>query len=132
MLKKILPTCFIAFVFAACSSNVAKNQEKETKVLAEYKLSIKTNSGQRTIQINFLEDNLASYKVCNTIFGTFTKNDKTIKLNFTASTKMMCEPELMKIEDKIMREFNGEFNFKEYGNKLILKRDSLSFELEKY
>ena len=80
MLKKILPTCFIAFVFAACSSNVAKNQEKETKVLAEYKLSIKTNSGQRTIQINFLEDNLASYKVCNTIFGTFTKNDKTIKL----------------------------------------------------
>ncbi len=123
---KIILVCFL-FFFISCAKDLKK--QDEPKLIAQYKLVIKEKNIDT--RINFFSDNSVSYRLCNTIFGTFSKDKKSLTLNFTASTKMLCAKDLMQVENEMLKEFNAKFEMKKDAKDLILKRGKKVFKLQR-
>lgn len=82
-----------------------------------------TSAGQRDVHIILTqadgEDRISGYAGCNNIGGTFKRNGD--KISFSAfTTRMMCPPEQMKVEDFLLKALTATDNYEISGETLTL------------
>lgn len=71
---------------------------------------------------------------CNTFFANYVwLSDKVIEMRNSGMTRKMCaSQESMKFEQKLMEEFDGEFEVVEDGKNVTLKKETLIINLIPY
>lgn len=68
---------------------------------------------------------------CNVFFANYDwLNNDVIEMRGSGMTRKMCSKEALAFEQKLMEEFDGDFEVKEEEKKLILIRDGLIIHLE--
>lgn len=69
---------------------------------------------------------------CNNYFTSFTRNNNTIKVFNSGSTKMMCQEKIVNnFEFKYLSNFEGDYNIYQDGNNLILEKSAMQLKLQK-
>lgn len=132
----ILGGCFFANVFDfGPSINLAKHNWK----ISSFSLGGEIYVAKDFEQIPSMRFDTAELKVygntgCNTFFANYVwlkdKSDVIEMRNSGMTRKMCASPESMKFEQKLMEEFDGEFEVIEDGDKLTLKKETLTINLE--
>ena len=122
---------FVVFALFQCkSTKIASNTSSTATLLNTYwRLTemngepVQTPAGVREAHIILThedqENRIKGFAGCNTIGGSFKQDGQ--KLTFAAfSTRMMCPPEQMKIEDFLLKALTAADNYEISGEKLML------------
>lgn len=136
ILPFILSGCFVVNLFDfGPSIDLGKNQWKISAFILEDEKYTPIDFEE----VPYLRFDTVEFKVygntgCNTFFANYVwVNDKTIEMRNSGLTRRMCaSEEAMKFEQKLMEEFDGEFEVIEdkEKNTLILKKPQLEIILE--
>ena len=133
---------FFPLVFSGCfvfnlfdfgpNIDLGKNQWKiDSFTLTGEKYS--SNGLEQTPSMRFdtKEFKLYGNTGCNTFFANYLwVTDKVIEMRNSGMTRKMCaSEESMKFEQKLMEEFDGEFEVIEDGVNLTLKKETLTINL---
>lgn len=121
-MKKSLFISIIALCFVACNKNdvnidniiskdrilemdkkeqryLKNNEYKITKILNKQNLKTYNTTGEWSIIID--NNNFGLFVGCNRIFGSIEQNNNQLIFKNPASTKMMCLPDMMEVENLI-------------------------------
>ncbi|MCW1360213.1 META domain-containing protein [Campylobacter sp. US33a] len=128
----------LGLLMSACVKNASLSIiEIENKTLSF--VSIETNGklytpkeGGEIPSITFERDRFFGFAGCNRFFGGLGNlGDEGIEFKGAAATKMMCEPESMKFEDKILTSLTGIFKISKNGdNGYTLTKDDIVIRLK--
>ena len=129
-MKRIL-FAFVMFALLQCKSAKPSSDTSSTATLVntDWRLvemngePVQTPPGVREVHIILThadqEDKIKGFAGCNNIGGTFKQDGQ--KLTFSAfSTRMMCPPEQMKVEDFLLKALTAADNYEIKGEKLTL------------
>lgn len=77
--------------------------------------------------IEFKDKEFSGKTGCNSIFGSYEMNADSISFGEGAGmTRMMCPPEVMAVEDTLVKVLNGSTSFDFSGDALILEKDGIA------
>lgn len=153
MLRKLsffVSTLFLPLIFSGCfvlnlfdfgpSIDLGKNQWR----ISSFSLDGVVYEDKNLEQVPTMRFDTQELKVygntgCNTFFANYVwMSDKTIEMRGSGMTRKMCATEqTMKFEQKLMEEFDGEFEITEVETptkekNLVLKKDNLIINLTPY
>lgn len=120
------------------SINLAKhsNWKIASFVLVDERYEAKNLEQTPTMRFETEELKVYGNTGCNTFFANYVwlkDKDDTIEMRNSGMTRKMCaSKEAMKFEQKLMEEFDGEFQVIEEGENLILKKETLVINLVPY
>lgn len=142
-----ISTLFLPLVFSGCffvnmfdfgpSINLAKHNWKISSfVLVGEVFEAKNLEQIPTMRFDTEELKVYGNTGCNAFFANYVwlkDKDDTIEMRNSGMTRKMCaSKEAMKFEQKLMEEFDGEFQVIEEGENLILKKETLVINLTPY
>ncbi|MEJ1242382.1 META domain-containing protein [Chryseolinea sp. T2] len=130
MIRRVMLASFV-ILLAQCKSEKPASEASSTATLTNtyWRLTemngepIQTPAGVREVHIILThtdqEDRIKGFAGCNNLGGSFKLDGQ--KITFSAfSTKMMCPPEQMKVEDFLLNALTATDNFEIKGEKLTL------------
>lgn len=125
--------CFVLNLFDfGPNIDLGKNQWK----ISSFTLTGESFESKNLELTPFMRFDTKEFKVygntgCNTFFANYLwVTDKVIEMRNSGMTRRMCASEnSMKFEQKLMEEFDGEFEVIEDGANLTLKKDTLTINL---
>jgi heat shock protein HslJ len=83
-----------------------------------------TNIGDDlTLEFDPKTNRISGFAGCNRFFGTYSTNENTISLSELGATRMMCQEEVNKIEQKLFQTLAQINRFELSNGKLSLKKD---------
>lgn len=140
-----LSSLFLPIVFSGCfvfnlldfgpSIDLGKNQWR----IGSFSLSGEVYEGKNLEQIPTMRFDTQEMKVygntgCNAFFANYIwMSDKVIEMRNSGMTRKMCaSKESMRFEQKLMEEFDGEFEITEDGKNLVLKKETLIINLSPF
>ncbi|MCE3046618.1 META domain-containing protein [Helicobacter kayseriensis] len=133
MIAILLNGCFFANIFDfGPKIDLGKNKWKISSfVLGDVKYEPKGYEEIPNMRFDTKELKLYGNTGCNAFFATYTwLNDQKIEMRNSGLTRKMCASEdAMKFEQKLMEEFDGDFEVTEEKDDLILKREDLQITL---
>jgi heat shock protein HslJ len=74
------------------------------------------------IQFNKTDSTFRGYAGCNNMTGKYSKNGNNLKIGPAAMTRMMCQPDQMKVEDGLAKAINATDNYLIKSNHLELRK----------
>lgn len=81
-----------------------------------------TDAAAETPTLNFHSDSMvAGTAGCNRYFGKITITGDSLEFGELASTRRMCEPATMKLEEKFLKALNGKLGYELNGDRLVIK-----------
>lgn len=135
-LPLIFGGCFFVNMFDfGPSIDLAKHNWKIVSFVLEDETYV-AKDFEQTPSMRFDTEELKVYgnTGCNTFFANYVwlkDKDNVIEMRNSGMTRKMCaSQESMKFEQKLMEEFDGEFEVIEEENKLTLKKETLTINLE--
>lgn len=125
--------CFVLNLFDfGPNIDLGKNQWK----ISSFTLTGESFESKNIEPTPFMRFDTKEFKVygntgCNSFFANYLWiTDKVIEMRNSGMTRKMCASEdSMKFEQKLMEEFDGEFEVIEDGANLTLKKDTLTINL---
>lgn len=125
--------CFVLNLFDfGPDIDLEKNQWK----ISSFTLTGESFESKNIEPTPFMRFDTKEFKVygntgCNTFFANYLwVTDKVIEMRNSGMTRKMCASEAsMKFEQKLMEEFDGEFEVIEDGANLTLKKETLTINL---
>ena len=75
----------------------------------------------KPVALTFKDGRIRISEACNRMGGQFALTGNSLKVEQLMSTKMACEPALMKAEAEIARQMEGESTVEMSGEQLVLK-----------
>lgn len=130
-MKTLLSLLALLIVTNSCNcskdmiDNNTENTDKELTILSgNYRVNqIETNSSiSSKINISFdsKTGKVSGFAGCNSFFGTYNVEKSTIKFNNIASTKKLCQSEIISLENKFFKVLNSSNVFSIKDNILSL------------
>lgn len=136
LLPLIFSGCFVLNLFDfGPSIDLGKNQWR----ISSFSLDGVVYEDKNLEQVPTMRFDIQDMKVygntgCNTFFANYIwMSDKVVEMRGSGMTRKMCaSKQTMKFEQKLMEEFDGEFEITEDGKNLVLKKDTLIINLTPY
>ncbi|WP_051420685.1 META domain-containing protein [Helicobacter pametensis] len=124
--------CFLANIFdLGPKIDLAKNNWKITSFTLG-KETYTPNGYEEIPSLRFDTQELKLYgnTGCNAFFATYVwLDDQKLEMRNSGMTRKMCSEEAIRFEQKLMEEFDGDFEVHKEGKNLILKRENLQITL---
>ncbi len=131
-MKRVILFYVFVVLFIQCKTTKDTSSEGNTLENTKWNLSeingnpIFTPDGSQDAHFMLVSQNgtkrIQGFAGCNSIAGTYTASGKAITFT-VASTKMMCPPEKMEIEDFFSKTLSTANSYKIEGEKLELYED---------
>lgn len=132
---KIKSLCLIAFGILtlgygnAQDAQVVQKQQDMVEwtlyslIVSGNKIDVNTKEGPAFVL--FGNKKFSGHTGCNAFFGNYQIKGNQLKISKAGSTRMMCEPEIMAVEDALLKLFAEDgSSIKLDGNILVLNKDS--------
>lgn len=121
----------------ACSKDDASLEDKNLNIeMISLNLKDSNTSKQFSIAsddalLSFSKDKFNGFVGCNRFFGSLEyKKNTVIFKDDIASTKMLCDPITMEIEDSLLSFLKGEFTWEKNQDEYLLENDKISIYLK--
>ncbi len=128
-----IPAVLLACVLSGCAAPQSGSQNAPPLQLEGSKWSLATatdsqgvigalvNKPGKPVAIAFEKGRVGISEACNHMGGAYTLTGSTLKVERMMSTRMACEPALMKAEAEIGRQIEGSSQAEMAGDQLVLK-----------
>lgn len=130
--------CLLALtLFSACAkesfnqSPASLFSNVQSLNIAKITLQVKELSPKTEAFMRFENGEFSGFIGCNRFFGNFKASQNELIFSDAGATKMLCEPEIMQLEDALLVNLKGSFAVHQTASGYELKGKSLNIFLSK-